>query len=227
MLFNQTDWNTKGEVMNRTLLLGLAVLATALFVVGCDRHEPAGHSHHGDESAAESSQKAPDFTLTDHAGKTHTLSDYRGKTVVLEWTNPECPFVVRHYEAGTMTDLAAAYADKDVVWLAVNTTSHFDHAKNKAFADKYDLPYPVLDDRDGTVGRKYNVTRTPEMVIIDKSGAIAYYGAIDDDSRGNKEQIINYVKKALDELLTGNDVSMSKTAPYGCTIKWAPQPAES
>ena len=208
--------------MNRTLLLELAVLATALFGVGCDRREPAGHSQHAYEPAAESGQKAPDFTLTDHAGKTHTLSDYRGKIVVLEWTNPECPFVVRHYEAETMTDLAAAYAGKDVVWLAVNTTSHFDHTKNKAFADKYDLPYPVLDDRDGAVGRKYNVTRTPEMVIIDKTGHIVYHGAIDNDPRGNKTDVVPYVKNALEELLAGKPVSEPVTEPYGCTIKWAP-----
>lgn len=209
--------------MNRILKIGLPALAVALFVVGCGKSPaPAGASETTAEAKDRDLQAAPAFTLTDHSGKTHNVADYKGKTVVLEWINPECPFVIRHHETTTtMADLAGAYADKGVVWLGINTTSHYDHAKNKAWAERLELPYPVLNDSDGTVGRKYGVTRTPELVIIDKAGNIAYHGAIDDDPRGNKPDATNYVKNALDEVLAGKAVSVPKTEPYGCTIKWA------
>lgn len=208
--------------MNTTLKIALAAYAMSLLLGGCDRREPAAHADGRDEPAAESAHKASDFTLTDHAGSTHSLADYRGKFVVLEWINPECPFVVRHHETKTtMVDLANDYADKGVVWLAVNSTSHFDQAKNQELAQIWNLPYPVLNDQNGALGRAYSATRTPEMVIIDKAGNIAYHGAIDDDPRGNKADVKNYVEQALNELLAGEPVSTAKTDPYGCTIKWA------
>lgn len=208
--------------MNTILKIGLVSFGAAVLLSGCGRRESAAYAQQPNKPAEESAQKAPDFTLTDHAGKTHTLADYRGKYVVLEWVNPECPFVMRHHETmNTMVDLAKAYADKGVVWLAINSTSHFDHAKNKAAAEKWSLPYPILNDQDGKVGKAYGVTRTPDMVVIDKAGNIAYQGAIDDDPRGNKDDVKNYVKQALDELLAGKPVSVPKTDPYGCTIKWA------
>ena len=168
--------------MKRTFKAGLFLFSVVLFAGGCGKNEPATHTEHTEHTDARS-HSAPTFTLTDHAGKTHALADYTGKVVVLEWINPECPFVVRHYEADTMVNLAAAYAEKGVVWLGINTTSHFDHTKNRAFAEKYGVPYPILDDSDGTVGKLYGATRTPEMVVIDAAQKIVYHGAIDDDPR--------------------------------------------
>lgn len=212
--------------MMMTVRLGLVMLAAAIVAGGCDRREPAAQpsqaAEPADAAVVQAADLAPDFTLTDHHGQSHTLSDYRGQCVVLEWINPECPFVVRHHETKTtMADLAAAYADDGVVWLAINTTAHFDQAKNKAAVENWNIPFPVLNDNDGTVGRQYGATRTPEMVIIDPSGRIVYHGAIDDDPRGNKDQVVNYVQQALDALLAGQPVSVARTDPYGCTIKWA------
>jgi peroxiredoxin len=171
-------------------------------------------------------KKAPEFTLTSFGGKTISLSDYKGKIVVLEWFNLECPFVQYHYNtANTMVDLAKKYKDK-VVWLAINSTSHTTPEENKTFAEKHKLPYPILDDRSGKVGRAYNATNTPHIFIIDTKGYIVYDGAIDNSPMGNTPQgqeLINYVDKALTELKAGRTVSIRETKPYGCTVKYANQ----
>jgi len=164
-----------------------------------------------------------DFTLTDQDGGQVKLSDYAGRIVVLEWTNPECPYVKRHYRAGTMVTLAKRYDPKGVAWLAINSTSHGDQAKNKSWHTDQALPYPVLDDRAGVVGRKFKARATPHMFIIDASGKLVYEGAIDDDPdiRGRKENPLNYVEQALDQLLAGEPVGEPKTRAYGCSVKYA------
>lgn len=166
---------------------------------------------------------APDFTLTDHMGKTHKLSDYQGKVVVLEWVNPDCPFVVRHYNADTMTNLAKKLGD-DVVWMAVNTTKYFDQEANAKFAKAEGVTYPILDDHTGEVGRMYHAKTTPHMFVIDAKGMIAYNGAIDDDPRGKNEEITNYVAAAVKNLMAGEKVSTASTKPYGCSVKYADKP---
>jgi len=164
--------------------------------------------------------KAPGFTLADHNGKKVSLSDYAGKIVVLEWINPGCPFSRRHYTNPTMKNLAVKYAPKGVVWLAVNS-SHFAKPKqNKAWVDKHKLPYPILDDSDGKVGKAYGAKTTPDMRIIGKSGKLAYTGAIDDDPRGKKKKPTNYVAKALEELIAEKEISTPKTKSYGCSVKY-------
>jgi peroxiredoxin len=210
--------------MNATLKIGLALLAAGLYLAGCEKKAPVERptpAKPAQEAAVQTPEKAPAFTLIDHTGKTHNLSDYLGKIVVLEWLNPGCPFVVRHYEAKTMVTLADAYAGKGVVWLGINTTSDFDQAKNKAFAEKYSLPYPVLNDNTGKVGRLYDAKTTPHVFVIDKAGVLAYQGAIDDDPTGTKADKINYVKAAVDELLAGKPVTTKETKPYGCSVKYA------
>lgn len=165
---------------------------------------------------------APEFTLTDHAGNEVSLSDFDGTVRVLEWMNPDCPFVQRHYTAGTMTTLATEYADKNVVWLAINTTHYFTQAKNAEFAKEHKLPYPVLNDSDGTVGKQYGAATTPQMVIIDTNGTVVYNGAIDDDPRGRNEgEATNYVRNALNQLLAGESIEPASTKPYGCSVKYA------
>ena len=164
---------------------------------------------------------APDFTLVDTEGKSVSLSDFEGKIVVLEWLNPDCPYVKRHYTAGTMKELATAYDGKGVVWLTINSTHYMDAAANAKFKAANGLPYTILVDQSGKVGHLYDAQTTPHMYIIDGDGKLVYIGAIDDDPRGNKgEPATNYVAAALDEVLAGKAVTKAETKPYGCSVKY-------
>ncbi len=173
----------------------------------------------------DSGTRAKPFTLTSFDSKTIRLADYRGKTVVLEWLNFECPFVKYHYDkAGTMIDLAKKYKDQNVVWLAINSTNHTTLEANKAFAAQHDLPYPILDDRPGTVGRAYGAKTTPHMFVIDPRGNIVYEGAIDNAPLGktsNGEEVVNYVDQVLAALVANKDIGIRETKPYGCSVKYA------
>lgn len=161
------------------------------------------------------------FTLNDQEGRPVSLSDFAGKVVVLEWVNPDCPYVQRHYNAGTMKRLAEKYAGQGVVWLAVNSTHYMTASDNRKWIERYGLPYRILDDHDGKVGRLFGAATTPHMFVFDKGHTLAYQGAIDDDVGGAKDQPLNYVEAAVDELLAGKSVSRAKTKPYGCTVKYA------
>ena len=163
--------------------------------------------------------KAPDFSAVDQDGNKVTLSKIDGVRV-LEWVNPDCPFVQRHYKAGTMKKLAAAYGAKGVTWLTINSTNYMDQAACKKFHDANGLPYPILVDQDGTVGHLYGAQTTPHMFIIDAKGKIVYAGGIDDDPKGEKDAATNYVSAALDEVLAGKAVATSETKPYGCSVKY-------
>jgi peroxiredoxin len=169
-----------------------------------------------------SAKRAPGFELNSFDGKTVSLSDYRGKIVVLEWFNMECPFSLYHYKTKkTMTGLAEKYKSKNVVWFAVNSTNHTTPAANKTFAEKYNLAFPILDDRSGKVGRAYGAKTTPHIFIINPRGRIVYDGAIDDSPMGQKKEgVVNYVDNVLAELTTGKDISTKNTKPYGCTVKY-------
>jgi peroxiredoxin len=172
---------------------------------------------------ADSGRKATEFTLKSFDGKAVGLSDYKGKIVVLEWFNFECPFSKYHYETKkTMAELAKKYKGKNVVWLAINSTSHTTPKANRDFTAKYRPPFPILDDRSGKVGRAYRARTTPHMYIIDTGSNIVYDGAIDDSPMGQKKEgVVNYVDKALAELTAGKAVSIPRTMPYGCTVKYA------
>ncbi len=119
-----------------------------------------------------------------------------------------------------MTTLAARYADKGVVWLAINTTRTATPQTNALWAKKHDIGYPILDDHEGKVGLLYGAKATPDMFIIDPTGRLVYEGAIDDDPRGDKDDRVNYVQKALDELLAGKPVTTTQTKAYGCSVKY-------
>jgi peroxiredoxin len=172
----------------------------------------------------EQGKKAPDFALNSFDGKQVKLSDYSGKIVVLEWLNFECPYVMGHYgERKTMVELANKYKDKNVVWFAVNSTSHVTVEGNKQFAAQQKLPYPILDDRAGVVGHAYGAQTTPHIFIISPRGNIVYNGAIDNAPLGKTaegEAYVNYVDKALAELTAGKAVTTANTKPYGCTVKY-------
>jgi len=160
---------------------------------------------------------APDFTLKDQRGATVTLSALKGKTVVLEWTNPGCPFVVRHYKAKTMTQLAQA--NPEVVWLTINSSYFTQDADNAKWADKEGVKV-VLNDASGEVGKRYGARTTPHMYVIDAEGKLAYQGAIDDDPYGEKATPLNYVAEALKALKAGGSPKVNETKPYGCSVKY-------
>ena len=174
-------------------------------------------------ASPEIGKPAPDFSLPDVAGKQHTLSAYQGRVVVLEWTNPDCPYVQRHYQDKTMISLAAAYPDTQVVWLAINST-HYNQAKNSAqWAADHALSYPTLLDPDGVVGKLYNARTTPHMFVVAADGKLVFNGAIDDDPRGQKapSERLNYVHQALQASLAGSIPSPEQNRPYGCSVKYA------
>ncbi len=180
-------------------------------------------SAHAAETAVQAKigQAAPNFTLEDQNGKKVNLSDYAGKIIVLEWTNPGCPVVQRHYKAKTMTTLQEKYAKQDVIWLAVNSTHDVTNSVDLAWASEQGISYPILNDASGEVGHAYGAKSTPDMFVIDKDGKLVYSGAIDDDSHGDKADKVNYVSKALDEILAGKPVSIAETKSYGCGVHYA------
>ncbi len=188
-----------------------------------EQRPPIPPRQEGSVEEMKAEKKAPQFTLNSFDGKTVSLSDYRGKIVVLEWFNFECPFIRYHYDTvSTMVGLANKFKDKNVVWLAINSTSHTTPEANNEFAQKHKLSYPILDDRDGKVGRAYGAKTTPHMFVIDAEGNIAYQGAIDNSPMGRVEgEAINYVDKALAELTDGKPVSVVESKPYGCSVKFA------
>lgn len=205
-----------------------ALLALVLFgAVTLSRCEFSTHATdapaHPDrvDHAASVGDRAPAFSLVDQSGAHIGLGDFAGKIVVLEWVNPDCPFVERHADARTMSGLAARYAPKGVVWLGINTTKYMTTADNAAWATGRALAYPILDDHDGTVGRLYGARTTPHMFVIDAGGTIAYAGAVDDDAQGTKTERVNYVESALDDLLAGRPIAVPRTKPYGCSVKFA------
>ncbi len=167
---------------------------------------------------------APSFALQDQNGQTHSLEQYKGKTVVLEWFNNECPYVVKFYQKGHMNQWASSYGGKDVVWLAINSTSGKTSADNKAIAGEWKIDRPILNDSTGEIGKAYGSRNTPTMYIIDKDGKIAYRGAIDNNGDASTDVIAsstNYVAKALDEIAAGKPVSEPMTKAYGCSVKYA------
>jgi peroxiredoxin len=171
---------------------------------------------------------APQFTVTDLAGKPVNLADYKGKTVVLEWTNFGCPFVQKHYRSGNMQALQKKYAN-DVVWLAVNSTNKdssdwTEAGPLTAQLKQFDAaPQRYLVDEPGKVGMAYGAKTTPHMFIIDPAGNVVYNGAIDDKRSTDLADVKtakNYVVAALDEMKAGKSVSVTATTPYGCSIKY-------
>ena len=162
---------------------------------------------------------APDFSLPDEAGTLHKLSDYRGKLVVLEWTNPECPYVKRHYGADTMETLSQEF-DTDVVWLAVNSTKSNSPQDSQAWKREQGFQYATLQDPAGEVGRLYGARTTPNMYVIDSEGMLRYSGAIDDDPRGRSDEPRNYVSGAIRALLLGAAPDPGETRSYGCSVKY-------
>ena len=176
---------------------------------------------------AQVGQPAPDFSLTDLDGNQHTLSQYKGKMVVLEWFNPGCPFVEYAHTKGELVNMAKQYTADGVVWLAINSGAPGKQghggAVNREAAKMFSLEHPILLDEDGTVGHRYGAEKTPHMYVIDEEGALVYRGAIDNAPFGEVEgggPIKNYVSAAFAAVQKDEPVDPSETASYGCTVKY-------
>lgn len=175
-------------------------------------------------------QPAPNFKVADTNGKPVTLSDFRGKTVVLEWSNPECPFVKKHYSSGNMQKAQAAAARDGVVWLTINSSApgkqgHMNGGQAKSFVAKAGArPAAYLLDPRGVVGKVYDAKTTPHMYIVNKAGTLVYAGGIDDKPTPNPADVTsarNHVLAALSELKAGKPISVATSRPYGCSVKYS------
>lgn len=230
-------------------LIALALVA-GLSMVGCEKSEPevggeesqeaevALETEETPESAEEEGaaeapehpvvgQLAPDFALPDENGEEIRLSDLRGKTVVLEWFNMDCPYVQRHYAEGTFDKILREFGGTDEIqWLAIDTT--YNHTAQTTLDWKEEInegrayDYPVLQDPGGDVGRLYEAKTTPHMFVIDAEGILQYMGGIDDDPRGRTApaERTNYVRAALQAMKDGEAIEISEAQPYGCTVKY-------
>ena len=199
---------------SRTLLSAAALLALGA-------HLPA--------RAARVGQPAPDFSLPDTGGKAVRLADFRGRFVVLEWTNPGCPFVRKHYESGNMGATQKLARDQGVAWLAINSTetASGDYLEPPRLADwlkqHQGAPTAVLMDPEGTSGRAYDAKTTPHLYIVDPQGMLVYAGGIDSIASARVsdiEKATNHVKAALADIAAKRPIAQAVTKPYGCTIKY-------
>jgi peroxiredoxin len=180
-------------------------------------------------AAPQTGAAAPEFTGLDSRGSTHTLAGYRGKTVVLEWTNHECPYTVKHYATGNMQNLQAAAIGSGVIWLTVvssrpGTQGYVEAAEaDRLTATRKAQPTAVLLDPKGQLGRLYGASTTPHMFVIDGAGALVYMGAIDDRPAASPASVKgarNYVREALDAIAAGRPIAVTSTRPYGCSVKY-------
>jgi len=219
------------------------LLATAL-LVGCNsaaapapspESKPAAatptgaHAQAAAASGAEVGKAAPDFTLTDFEGKAVHLADLRGKTVVLEWFNPDCPYVKASHTKGSLNGLAKRWTDKGVVWLGVDSAAPgkqgHDPERVSLAVGAFGLHHPILADETGKVGHLYGATNTPHLFVIDPKGVLVYRGAIDNSPDGEGEspaggKLVNYVDTALQALAAGKAVETKETQAYGCGVKY-------
>lgn len=179
--------------------------------------------------AARVGEKAPDFTATDTNGKTHKLSDYQGKFVVLEWTNRGCPYTQKHYNSSNMQKLQREWTGRGVIWLTVVSSApgkqgYVTAAEENAYVKQVDAtPTAVLLDPTGALGHLYDAKTTPDMYVINPQGVLIYSGAIDDRPTTDTSDIggaKNYVSIALEEATSGKAVSNPTTRPYGCSVKY-------
>lgn len=212
-----------------SMVAGVAALAL-MGAVPLAGPEHAEHAEHAKKAHApvKVGEKVHNFTLTDTNKVEHELQQYLddGKIVVLEWFNPECPFVKKHHiRYDTMVELEREFRDQGVVWLAINSGAAGKQGaglkRNIKARDDFKMGYPLLLDESGKIGRMLGAKTTPDMRIITPDGVLAYAGAIDDNPRPRGEAETNFVRQALREIIAGETVSETKTRPYGCAVKYA------
>ncbi|HEX7706576.1 MAG TPA: thioredoxin family protein [Thermoanaerobaculia bacterium] len=212
--------------MKRMLTVTSMLTLTLLVALGCGADAAQQSSTY---PAPAVGKAAPEFNATDTYGKAHTLSQYRGKWVVLEWLNHECPYVRKHYDNNVMQALQKKYAAQGVVWLSVvsskpGSQGHFPNDKANALTkEKGAAPSAVLVDAPGTVGRMYDARTTPHMFVIDPQGTLVYMGGIDDKPTARAADLQGaraHVDIALQEAMAGKPVSVPTSKPYGCNVKY-------
>jgi peroxiredoxin len=205
--------NTMNRKALTPWLLGLSLLGSAALAA----------------TPASVGQAAPAFSVSDATGKAVSLADFKGKTVVLEWVNPECPYVRKHYDSANMQATQKAATAQGVVWLSVNSThaSHYDFkkpAEMQAWTQKQGAaPTATLMDGEGKIGRAYGARTTPHMYVVDPKGTLVYAGGIDDRPSSNPADVKtakNYVNAALADVLAGKAVAQAVTRAYGCSVKY-------
>ena len=181
------------------------------------------------QANVEVGKPAPDFSGVDSQGKTQTLSQYKGKTVVLEWTNHDCPYVRKHYHSGNMQALQKEATSKGIVWLSIISSApgkqgHVSAAQaNELTQSRHAAPSAVILDESSAIGRLYGAKTTPHMYIINPAGELVYMGGIDSIPSSNEDDIpkaTNYVKVALQDLAAGKPIAEKVTRPYGCSVKY-------
>ena len=197
-----------------------AIAAAWLVFAGASFAQEAEKKPAKPEEGVKIGRPAPDFELESCAGKAYKLSDYKDKIVVLEWINQDCPWSRKALPA--LKAAAEKYDKQGVVWLAIDSTHYQTAEKNAKYAKENELPYPILMDSDGKVGRRYGAKTTPHMFIINK-GKLVYMGAHDSQKPGGRRkqpEYRSYVEEALDAVLAGKQVPSPATEPYGCTVKY-------
>ncbi len=206
----------------RTAILGAGAGAAALTLAFLIPVEPS-------TAAPQVDKPAPDFSATDSYGNTVKLSDYKGKTVVLEWTNHQCPFVRKHYSSGNMQAHQKAAAEEGVVWLSIVSSAPGKQGyvtpeqANELTKDRDAAPTKVLLDPKGAIGHLYNARTTPELFVIDATGTLRYMGAIDDTPTADPADLRtahSYVTPALTAVMSDGKVDPAVTRPYGCSVKY-------
>jgi cytochrome oxidase Cu insertion factor (SCO1/SenC/PrrC family) len=184
----------------------------------------------GGDAKAEVGKNAPDFALKDLDGKEVRLSSFKGKTVVLEWFNPGCPFVQRSHTKGSLVTTAKKHAGGGGVWLAINSSAAGKEGNggdaNRSAAKKFGMDHPILLDEAGEVGKRYGATNTPHMFVIDGKGTLVYKGAIDNSPDGEGEspaggKLVSYVDEAIAAVAAGRAPATAETKAYGCSVKYA------
>lgn len=222
-------------IRTTSLLATLLILAVS---AGCKYEKGTGDyaTSKADEKSTEVAytgpatvgSPAPNFKLSDTDGKQHELKTYlaAGKTVVLEWFNPDCPYILKHHlHATTMVDLYDQVKERDVVWFAINSGAPGKQGngleRNRAARTEYGMEFPVLIDEDGRVGGMYGAKTTPHMFVIAPTGMLLYQGAIDNNKTPRTLGDVNYVKVALDQCMDGKPVQINETQPYGCSVKYS------
>ncbi len=211
--------------MNKAITtIGLLAVAALITLTSYERWAGAA------PASARINAPAPEFSATDSNGKAHSLSAYKGKIVVLEWTNNGCPFVAKHYGSGNMQSLQKKYTGQGVVWLTVvssapGTQGYVDSAEaNQDTQRRGASPSAVLLDPQGNLGHLYGAQATPHMVVIAADGRLVYMGAIDDMPSTDPSDIArakNYVAAAIEEIKSGRAVTVPATKAYGCSVKYA------
>jgi peroxiredoxin len=210
-------------ISRRNVLLAAAIAAAAALTAGA---LIAGSAN----AAVETGAQAPAFSVQDASGAARTLGEFAGRTVVLEWTNRDCPYVRKHYDSGNMQSLQQQAADEGVVWLTIISSAprqqgYLTGTAAAAHAQSVNAsPTAILIDATGVMGRAYGARNTPQMFVIDGQQRVVYQGAIDNRPSANPASLrgaTNYVAAALADLRAGRAVQVAETTPYGCTVKYA------